>query len=188
MNRQQFHPAKFQELILYIAQKSEADPNFGIIKLNKILYYSDFNAFRLLGRPITSAEYRKLAEGPAPAEMPPTRREMLDKGLIKIQSRHYFNSVIQRTVALRKPNTNLFTPEELLVADEAIWALKDMSESQAAALSREEIGWKAARGGETIPYQTAYLSADPLPQEAEEYWRDFTRNERASRLHQQPAA
>lgn len=188
MNRQQFHPAKFQEPIFYIAQKSEADPNFGIIKLNKILYYADFNAFRLLGKSITGAEYRKLTEGPAPAEMPPTRRAMLDQGLIKIKSRNYFNTVKQRTIALRKPNTSLFAPEELLVADEAIWALKDMSESQAAALSREEIGWKAARHGETIPYQTAWLSADPLPQEAEEYWRDFTRSERASRLHQQPAA
>lgn len=188
MNRQQFHPGKFQELILYIAHKSETDPNFGIIKLNKILYYADFNAFRLLGRSVTGAEYRKLTEGPAPAEMPPTRRAMLDQGLIKIESRNYFNSVIQRTVALRKPNTNLLTLEELLVADEAIWALKDMTERQAAALSREEIGWKAARHGETIPYQTAWLSADPLPQEAEEYWRDFTRNEREGRLHQQPAA
>ena len=33
---------KFRELILYIAQESEGDPNFGATKLNKILFFCDF--------------------------------------------------------------------------------------------------------------------------------------------------
>jgi hypothetical protein len=36
---------KLQELILYVAKMSEGDPAFGAIKLNKLLFYSDFRAF-----------------------------------------------------------------------------------------------------------------------------------------------
>jgi len=45
-----FQPEKFRELILYIARKSEDDPKFGAVKLNKILFFSDFAAFRAFGK------------------------------------------------------------------------------------------------------------------------------------------
>ena len=66
MNNFEFEPDKFRELIVYICKKSEGDPTFGAVKLNKILYYADFAAYRILGKPITGAQYQKLREGPAP--------------------------------------------------------------------------------------------------------------------------
>lgn len=60
---------KFRELILYVANMSRNDPDFGAVKLNKILYYADFRAYRELGRPISGAAYRKLSEGPAPRQL-----------------------------------------------------------------------------------------------------------------------
>ena len=69
----QFDGSKFRELVLYIAEQSEGDPRFGAVKLNKILYYSDFEAFRVLGESITGATYRKLSEGPAPLQMLETK-------------------------------------------------------------------------------------------------------------------
>lgn len=116
--------------------------------------------------------------------MPAARRAMLDAGLITIETKPYFNTVAQRTIAMRKPDAALLTPEELAVADKAVAAMKDLSERQAAELPRQEIGWKAARGGEAIPYRTAWLSPEPLPQEAEEYWRDFVREQRGAQSRQ----
>ena len=46
---QKFNEGKFRELILYVARRSEDDKYFGAVKLNKILYFSDFNAYRELG-------------------------------------------------------------------------------------------------------------------------------------------
>ena len=169
---QEFNPMKFSELVLYIARKSDEDPRFGAVKLNKLLYYADFNAYRRLGKPITGAEYRKLSEGPAPREMLPARTSMLDSGDIGVEFRPYFNGVQQRIVALRQPDVSVFSPEEVGIVDEAISALWNMSARKASDLSHGEIGWLAARPKETIPYETAWLSSDPLPQEAEEYWRE----------------
>ncbi len=172
MESTRFQQKRFSELVLYIARRSEDDPRFGAVKLNKILYYADFNAYRLLGHSITGAEYRKLNEGPAPREMLSVLRTMLDSQSINIEFRPYFNGVQQRIVALGEPDTSVFSSREVEIVDEAISALWNMSARQVSDLSRTEIGWKAAHQGETIPYQTAWLSSDPIPQEAEEYWRE----------------
>ena len=41
---------KFRELIVYIVRRNrQTDPTFGAIKLNKVLYYADFAAYRHFG-------------------------------------------------------------------------------------------------------------------------------------------
>lgn len=40
---------KMKELILYLASRSEEDPRFSATKLNKLLFYCDFTAYRRLG-------------------------------------------------------------------------------------------------------------------------------------------
>lgn len=50
-----FDPAKFKALMLYAAEKSRGDPRFGAIKLNKILFFSDFLSYGLTGRAVTAA-------------------------------------------------------------------------------------------------------------------------------------
>ena len=57
---------KLKELILLLARASEGDPNFGTVKLNKELFYSDFLAYRLFGKAITGHEYIALELGPGP--------------------------------------------------------------------------------------------------------------------------
>ena len=56
MTRMREHGAddrKMKELILYLAARSEDDPRFSSTKLNKLLFYCDFTAYRQLGRSIT---------------------------------------------------------------------------------------------------------------------------------------
>ena len=55
-----FNEQKFKELVIYIAGRCESDPYFGAVKLNKLLFFSDFFAYAKLGNPITGAEYMKL--------------------------------------------------------------------------------------------------------------------------------
>ena len=67
---------RLAELILYIAEKCERDPNFGATKLNKILAFADFSAYFETGRPITGAEYMRTPQGPVPRRLPPVRAEL----------------------------------------------------------------------------------------------------------------
>ncbi|MCY4653980.1 MAG: Panacea domain-containing protein, partial [Dehalococcoidia bacterium] len=115
-----FDQIKFRELVLYIANRSQSDPLFGVVKLNKILYYSDFAAYRILGHPITGASYQKFNEGPAPQEMLGQRRVMVDSGDITVRNRPYFSGVQQCIVPLRQADTEMFTHEELSIVDGVI--------------------------------------------------------------------
>ncbi len=84
---QGFDQTKFAALVLYIAARSKDEPKFGAVKLNKILYYTDFNAYRRLGSAVAGASYQKLSEGPARREMPHTRSLLVDSRQARIEYR-----------------------------------------------------------------------------------------------------
>ena len=165
-----FEPDKFRELIVYIAKQSADDPRFGAVKLNKILYYADFAAYRQLGRPITGATYRKLSEGPAPAQLLDARRELIESGDASLEERPYFTGVQQRLVIgdRRKPDLELFGPGELEIVDSVIDFFEGKTAREVSDFSHREPGWVIANDREVIPYETAWLSSEPISQELEE--------------------
>ena len=97
----EFDSAKFRELILHISGHSESDPGFGATKLNKLLFYIDFDSYRLLGTPITGATYRHLDEGPAPRQLLDERNNLLENGDAIMEHRDRFSRTQQRLVARR---------------------------------------------------------------------------------------
>jgi hypothetical protein len=99
-------------MIVYISLKSQDDPRFGAVKLNKILFCADFSAYRGLGNPISRATYQHLQEGPAPRELLPIRRAMLESEDIKLEQRPYFGKMQSRIVPLRKFDPKVLSPKE----------------------------------------------------------------------------
>lgn len=156
---------KFKELILYVAAKYECEDFFGATKLNKLLFYSDFLAYKTLGRPITGAEYVALEFGPAPKRLLPVQDELVKSGDIAIERR----TLQRRIIALRDPDLSEFSASEIAVVDQVIEALKDADAKQVSELSHAFLGWKAARaeGQATgqmvaIPYATVFVSNKAL--------------------------
>lgn len=156
---------KFRELMLYVAEKSESDPRFGAVKLNKILYYSDFAAYRQLDQSITDAEYQHLEEGPAPKFLLPARDALISDDAARIEERSYFNRSQQRLVAIDTPDYNLFTAQELQIVDQVIDALWENDGAGVSDLSHREFGWATTGLNETIPYYTAWIGSDALTPE-----------------------
>ncbi len=166
----EFDAGKFRELVVYIALQSADDPTFGAIKLNKILYYSDFAAYRQLGQPVTGATYRKLSEGPAPLQFPAIRDALVSSGDAMIQERAYFTGTQKRVVIAeaREPDRELFRPGELDIVDSVIDFFNGKSAREVSDFSHREPGWILASDREVIPYETAWLSSEPIDQEVEE--------------------
>ena len=166
----EFDAEKLKELIVYVVDRCQEDPSFGAVKLNKILYYADFDAYRLLGQPITGATYRKLQAGPAPKQLLSARDELIQEGRLWLDSRQYFNRIQKRLLLVEgeSPNSELFAPEERQVIDSVIEFLWPMSAREASDYSHREPGWMLAGEREEIPYESAFLSADPIDQETEE--------------------
>ena len=166
----EFNATKFRELIVYIAERCKDDPTFGAVKLNKILYYADFTAYRELRTPITGATYRKLSEGPAPKELVSSRDALVDSGRVRMEERNYFGWPQKRLVVEpdHRADRELFSESELGIVDETIAFFRGKTAREVSDYSHGEPGWILAAELEEIPYQTAFLNGEPVDQETEE--------------------
>jgi hypothetical protein len=151
--------SKLKELILYVAKKSLDDPFYGATKLNKILFFSDFLAFKKLGKSITGATYVKLEHGPVPDNFKAIREELLQLKDAASQKTEIGGYTQDRLIHLRDPRLMEFSGEEIAIVDEMIDLLRKMSASEASEFSHRFIGWQVAQMGETIPYETVYVKS-----------------------------
>ena len=164
---------KLKELIVYLWQIGQNDERLGAVKLNKLLFYADKEAYLKLGRTITGASYQHLAEGPAPRALPIVRSQLLAEGRLRPDPRprgkfdpEHMEATEQEPVAL-----GAFAPEELAIVHEVVkrfWYLTGMDLSR---LSHFEAGWAVTEEGEDIPERSFWLTAAPLNDEQIAYGR-----------------
>ena len=153
--------SRLKEMIVYIASKCQEDPGFGAVKLNKILFRADFQAYRLRGRPVTGTAYFRLKYGPAPKAMMPVMRELHSEDAVRTQRRIVGGLEQKRPIALRPANLSYFSGEDIAIVDDIISELWGRS---AVAVSDESHGiqWQTRADREPIPYESAYLSDAPV--------------------------
>jgi uncharacterized phage-associated protein len=166
-----FDSRKFKELILYLADQSGEDPGFAMTKLNKLLYFCDFEAYRRTGRSITGARYQKLEWGPAAREFLPLHEELLREERARIERRRrgpYEQTVTVSTGA----QTEHFSEEEFAVISSVLTRLRPFDATGVSELSHDESpGWNAADEFEVIPYETARISTERPPEKAFAFFR-----------------
>lgn len=160
--------ARMKELILYLATKSERDPRFSSTKLNKLLFYCDFAAYRRFGQSITGHHYQKLPFGPAPKAMLPILEQMKgDRDCVEVE-RDHFGHTQRRVMALRPPKVSLFSADEIYLADRIVDDLWESNATEVSDLSHDFIGWKSASLNEIIPYETVFVGDPATPVSEEE--------------------
>jgi hypothetical protein len=168
----EFNAGKFKDLLLYVCERLSDDSTFGETKLNKTLFFSDFKAFRLLGAPITGAEYQKNRYGPTARLYTVMRDELLSADQLRVEP-HPVVDHVQDVLAPHniKPNLTQFTKEELAIVDDVIDEMRQYTNTQASDLSHEKAaGWVAHDQGETIPYETALISMEPVDEQVVAYF------------------
>lgn len=152
---------RLAELILYVAGKCAGDRLFGAIKLNKILWWSDFLAFGQFGTAITGVEYRRLGRGPAPRQLVPVRDDLVADGHAIVQPQRVLGGLVQeRVVPLRDPKLDLFTASQIELVNEVIRLLWGKSARDVSRLSHGK-AWEIAADGDGIPYEAVFLSDNP---------------------------
>lgn len=153
---------KFRQLVLYVARKTEADPRCGRTKLNKILFYADFEAYRSLGASISGQLYQKLQFGPAPRRLLPEVEGMKRAGWCASASRSYNDYTVEKLFALQEPDLMHFSGPEIAIVDRVIDDLWELNATAVSDLSHRFPGWQAVDLGDDIPYETAFIG-DPRP-------------------------
>jgi hypothetical protein len=155
----EYNEVKLKELVLYVANRSFDDPFFGKTKLNKLLYFSDFQAFRQYGISITGAVYQHLPQGPCPQRMLPVLKSLESEDEIAIVPEDVGGMPQERIVAMRSPRIELFTKEEVVVVEEVLSLLRKLTNTQASERSHVTMSWKLTRNQQEIPYGAALISS-----------------------------
>ena len=159
------------EAILYVAERLTDDPaGRGAVKLNKILWWADFESFRERGRSVTGAVYQKLAEGPAPVRLLPTRKRLVKSGAVEMTERHTGARSPEKVLqALREPEP-VFDDGDVRYLKRALKKFHGMTGKECSDFShRASAGWQTVKIKEVIPYETSLVSTRPLT-EAELAW------------------
>ena len=154
--------AKLKELILYLARESEGDDYFGVVKLNKLLFNIDFEAYRRFGESVTGQEYQALPYGPAPRSVVPVLQEMKDTDDLVIREEPIGGLIQKRPIAMRPANVYRFSQEEIVLIDHILRRFWYMSAAEISDDSHKFIGWALAEQGEKIPYDVALLGREEL--------------------------
>lgn len=157
---------KIVEASVYIINRSKSDPNFGMTKLVKLLFYADSAAYLANGEPITGTTYLHFPHGPYPEGWYRTRRMMESSGAVTIL--RYPEIGYQRYVLLpnRPADLEILSPEDVKFLDEQIERFASFNASAIEEYSHQEVGWRVTEDGEPIPYELAGISAPPLSQDS----------------------
>ena len=151
---------RFEELVLYIAQKSENDPHFGKTKLNKILFAIDFFAYGVAGYSMTGDEYIHLKNGPAPKSILTVFDKLKEENRAEFKEVDRFGYTQQRLIALSNANVSFFSKQELDFVDYWINYFKSLSGTDLSEWTHKQNPWLLTVEGETIPYESVFVLKD----------------------------
>lgn len=148
---------RLRELILYIAERSKDDDDFGATKLNKLLFYADFISFAKYGRPLTNTQYRKRPYGPVPTSIESLRDEMEAANDVAVIHKGLAPYVQQRVFPLREARLDEhFTPSQIALVDEVIQTLRDLNAREVSDMSHG-FAWQIAGDYDLIPYDAVFI-------------------------------
>ena len=150
--------AKLYELVILFARRSEGDPPFGSLKLNKMLFYADFFSYLMLGKPITGQEYFALENGPALRYKAHLWQHMIEnKDIVVRKEPTIMCTDREKTIALREPDVSKFSVQELNMAYVFLDAFRDKKGTELSLITHTFPGWQLAKERETIPYSAAFV-------------------------------
>jgi Protein of unknown function (DUF4065) len=176
-----FNRSKFKELVVFLCATAENadDKGFGMVKLNKLLYLTDFEAFRVLGQPVTGETYEKQEFGPVARDLPIVLDELGAAGRLQWQTipRGPYERKVPTPTADPDAAADMtqFSADEKSIISGALSALAVFGGRDASEWSHEDsAGWRMAQKyGDVIDYYTAVISSAPIPAEDLERARDF---------------
>ena len=155
-----FMSVKTTELIIYIADQLKDSPNYGAILLNKSLYYSDLMHYLKSGTTITDLEYVHQKNGPTPepGRFMKLLQLLQDSGDIEIIQVPFFNYKQKKVLSKRPPNITVFEKEEIVLINDVVKKIGDLSAKEVSDLTHELLSWKLSEEKETLPNFTFLLS------------------------------
>lgn len=144
---------KYRNAILFFASNV---PNVGRVKLNKLLYFLDFDHFEKYGEPVTGDTYQNNELGPVPMYVEQIISEMESEQQAEVVAEAVIDFVRYHLVPLIHYNSRIFKPSEMEILSAVSEKWGHHTAKELVIASHGEAPWLATRNGETIPYALAY--------------------------------
>ncbi len=125
-------------------------------KLNKLLFYIDFIAYKEKGKSITGLSYSHLNYGPVPNKYQMLIGIMIEEHELSENEKVYRNGtsgIFYRTK--KKPNMKIFNDYEKRILKKVVKTMKNKSSKEISDLSHQEDGYMNTKIGELISYKYA---------------------------------
>jgi hypothetical protein len=96
----------------------------GATKLNKVMWFADVLAYRMIGKTITGQEsYQKQRHGPVPNNIVISIRSLINDGAITKRNAPTPSGIRHEYLWLKEPNVNLFSAQEIDILNQMIDAV-----------------------------------------------------------------
>jgi Protein of unknown function (DUF4065) len=149
--------SRFKQAIHYVVASTEP-AELGKVKLAKVLFYADLDAFRLTGKSITGQSYVKRQNGPMPTDFYAAIDQLSQSG--KIAQRHEdFHGYTQHQFwKIEEPDLDGFTARDVDILSQATRAIcKGYTAAEISELTHVA-AWEFAAMGEEVPL-AAFLAS-----------------------------
>nr|WP_295928926.1 type II toxin-antitoxin system antitoxin SocA domain-containing protein [uncultured Dyadobacter sp.] len=111
-------------------------------RLNKLLFYTDFNAYRLTGFSITGLEYRAIQFGPVPAQFQKMYVNLSEQGQVNIEEQYFGNGAYGDEIMPALPfNEALFSNQDMKVLEFVAGRYGNLGTDDIVSCSHQEIAW-----------------------------------------------
>lgn len=121
-------------------------------KLNKLLFYADFKAFKELGASITGMRYARIGYGPVPNNYKEILSSMEIMGVISCEPREAGSFSGEIVKPARTVDLSVLSAEEREVIVQVKARFRGMSASETAEFSHQERAWKDVPNSGLISY------------------------------------
>lgn len=129
---------KFGNVVLFFLAFNQ---NTFKVRMNKLLFYSDFLYFKRFGQSITGYKYQAIQMGPVPYRYDAIFDMLTHESIIDFILEDIQNSPVDKPVAIKDFNEKLFNENELKVLGDIAERFKKTSTDELVELSHKEIGW-----------------------------------------------
>ena len=147
----------YQRYALLVCLLCQAGGPIFKTKLNKELFYADFNAFLLLGRSISGSRYRAIQHGPVPADFDALLEAMENEGFVEtseVDFNEFSGTVVK--AGPRAPNpSEPMDPRESSIIQFVAHRFDHVTAAEIRRMSHEEKAWIETHQRKLISYDWA---------------------------------
>ena len=150
-----FDLIRFHNMIKYFAESLSPYK----VKLNKLLFYADFECFKRFGLGMSGLEYQAIQMGPVPNHFQSQFDLAQRNGIVRIDEQLFSNGMVGEKFESigSKFNADVFSKNELDVLDHILNLFKETSTNDIIEMSHEEKAWiECEKERNLIPYSYAF--------------------------------